>query len=383
MYKRIIGEIAHSDLKQLIGKKNFQKDVIELFEEFFENKNNLETFSNDYLIQDYINYKRNNLHIYKNSLLEVNSLFRQAKATCAEKTYTGIAYFQPISAEMGNKHWSMLKLQNDISKLDGHEYVYECFNLIEHICENLLKHLFALMIYTIRITKGKEANFEAIDHMKFGNLVNELKQSNKLNSVITILDSNISISQWRNIACHKSYQYVSKKINCQYGENLENKTIIDTKEDLLRITESIHTIAQVLLLPTKLFLYDNIDLIRNKMDELSLDIVSFRDEDWQLIYVTELLANGFVVTDITHNAELQITVQDTQEDNNFNRLMLIPLAVYKAWVLTGAKEIKIIYRQSNGEPYCSIKLTEDICQKVSNYEKDFVYIAEKMIVEKY
>lgn len=379
----MIGEFANSDSSQIIGKKDFQNDIIDLFKDFFDNINNLKTYSNDYLIQDYINYKKNNLHLYKNSLLEVRSLFTEAKSCCADKTFSGIALFQPISVEMGNKHWSMLKLQNDLSKLEDYEYVYECFNLIEHICENLLKNLFVLMVHLNRIIVGKNADFNSIRHIRLGNLVNELKQSNKLNSVMNILVSNISISQWRNISCHKTYQYINGKIQCQYGENLDKNETINTKEDLLHITKQLYTIAQVLLLPTKLFLYDNIESVRSKMDDLSLDIIGFRNEDWQLIYVTEMLVNGFIVTDITNADKLEITVVDTKKDENYERILLIPLAAYKAWVLTDKEQIKIIYAQRDGAPYVSIELTGDICQKVSDYEKDFSYLAEKMIIEKY
>lgn len=383
MYRRIVGEFASSNSNHIIGKKDFQKDIINTFKDFFDNVDHLETYSNDYLIQDYINYTRNNLDVYKTSLLEVRSLFNKAKACCAEKTYIGFACFQPISVQMGNKHWSMLKLQNDLSQLEDHEYVYECFNLIDHICENILKHLLALMVYLNRVIDEKEVDFDSINHIKFGNLVNEIKQSNKLNSVINILDSNVSVSQWRNIACHKNFQYINGKVHCQYGDKLDKEETLDSTEDLLHITKALYTIAQVLLLPSKFFLYDNIEFIRSKMDELSIDVIGFRNEDWQLIYVTELLANGFVVTDIKNADNLKITVADTKKDENYERLMLIPIAAYKAWVLTGIDEIEIIYIQSDGNPYISVKLTGDVCEKVSSYEKDFSYLAEKMIIEKY
>jgi hypothetical protein len=383
MYKRIIGEVANSTANKIIGKQDFQKDIFNIFKDFFDNIDHLERYSNDYLIQDYINYTRNNLHVYKSSLLEVRSLFSKAKTCCAEKTYIGVARFQPISVQMGNKHWSMLKLQNDFSKLEDYEYVYECFSLIEHICESILKPLLALMVYLNRIVERKEVDFDSINHIKFGNLVNELKQSNKLNSVINILNSNVSISQWRNIACHKNFQYINGKIQCQYGENLDKNETIDSKEKLLHITKSLYTIAQVLLLPSKFFLYDNIESIRNKMDELSIDITDFRNEDWQLIYVTEMLANGFVVTDINNIDKLIITVADTKKDENYERITLIPIAAYKAWVLTEKEEIEIIYISNDGAPYVSIKLTGDVCEKVSSYEKNFSYLAEKMIIKKY
>ena len=54
MYKRIIGEFANSNSGHIIGKKDFQKDIVNTFKDFFDNVDHLETYSNDYLIQDYI-----------------------------------------------------------------------------------------------------------------------------------------------------------------------------------------------------------------------------------------------------------------------------------------------------------------------------------------
>lgn len=382
MYKQIIGEFLNSDASQIIGKHDFQNDIITTFSDFFENKDNLSRFSDDYLIQDYISYKRNNLHLYKNALLEVHTLLQAAKTASSDDTYGGLAYFQPVSVEMGNKHWSMVKLQNDFDLLAPYEYITECFRLIEHTSENLLKNLFALLVYLIRVEKGKKPNYEEITKIKFGSLLNEIVQSNRLQTVLGIIPSTISVSQWRNISCHKSYQFVNGKVNCQYGDKLQFNITIPTKEELLCIAKSIYLVAQIILLPIKLFLYDNIEQIRRKMDALSLDSANFRDEDWELIFVTELLANGLVVVEIKNAEKLCITVQDTQAGKINDRIILIPLAAYKAWVLTDKDEVEITYVQSNGNPYATISLSSDVCKKVSSYEKEFSYLAEKMIVRR-
>lgn len=384
MHKRIIGEVLNnSDLQQIIGKRDFQKDIIATFEDFFYNKEKLVTYSNDYLIQDYFNYMRNDMHPHRSALMEVHSLLNAAKAISAEKTFCGLALFQIILVEMGNKHWSMIKLQNDFDSLEPYEYVTECFHLIEYTSENLLKYFFSLMVYLIRVIKGENPNFENIKKIKFGILLDEIKQSNRLTAVLSILNSTVSISQWRNIACHKSYQYLNGQINCQYGAKLQYNATITTKEELLRIAKSIYKISQVILLPTKLFLYDNLEQLRDKMNELSVDIVNFRDEDWELVFVTELLANGLITTDISNDETLKITVQDTQNGSVNDRIVGIPIAAYKAWVLTGKSKIEIVYVKSDGNPYVAISLTADVCEKVSNYEEDFSYLAKKMVVKKY
>ena len=93
MYKQIIGEFLNSDASQIIGKHDFQNDIITTFSDFFENKDNLSRFSDDYLIQDYISYIRNDLDLYKDSLLEVYALLQAAKTASSDDTYSGLVYF--------------------------------------------------------------------------------------------------------------------------------------------------------------------------------------------------------------------------------------------------------------------------------------------------
>lgn len=244
MYNRIIGEVLNNnDLQQIIGKRNFQDDIIATFEDFFDNREKLVAYSNDYLIQDYFSYTRNDMHPHRNALMEVHSLLNAAKAISAEKTFCGLAIFQITLVEMGNKHWSMIKLQNDFDSLEPYEYVAECFHLIEYSSENLLKYLFSLMVYLLRVINGASPNLEDIQKTSFGILLDEVKQSNRLNATLGILNSNISISQWRNIACHQSYQYINGQINCQYGAKLQYNATITTKEELLLIAKSIHKIS--------------------------------------------------------------------------------------------------------------------------------------------
>ena len=66
------------------------------------------------------------------------------------------------------------------------------------------------------------------------------------------------------------------------------------------------------------------------MDELAIDIVNTRDEDWHLILVTELFANGFKVLEIKEQEELSIVAQDITNGDIKERVIGIPLVGYKA-----------------------------------------------------
>lgn len=384
MYKDIVKAMEEGDFSELVkGRKGYFDEIVKLFGTYFENEDNLKRFSYDYLVQDYINYEKNYFDGIDNTLLEVISFFHKAKEEKPILVYKGMARFQAHMVDMGNKYWSMCKMQRDFSGLETYEYIAGCFELIENVCEILIKKYFSLLIYMLRILKDKIPDWESIQNMKFGNMYNELIQAGILENMFKILNSEISISNWRNIACHKSYEVVEGKIIGRYGEMLDKAIVIESKDALFSITQSIYRVSQVLTLSTKLFLYDNIYEIREQMDELGIDIVNTRDEDWQLILVTELFANGFKVLEIKDEEELSIIVQDMTNDDIKERIIGIPLVGYKAWILTGRKSVKVTYVDLKGKPSCRIGLDADICEKVANYEEEWIYLAEKMSIERF
>lgn len=384
MHKELAKDLEENNfIFNICGKKDYQNDIVKLFDNFFENKDNLSRYSNDYLVQDYINYSKNKFDGIDVCISEVLELYRRGKQINPERTFLTFAQFQPITVEISSKYWSMCKLQKDFSTLEDHEYVLECFSLIENVCEIILKKYFALIVQLVRISKNKESDLYELNKVEFGKLFDEIKNVHSIDHVFSIVNNEVRISQWRNIACHKNYHYYDNgQIVCKYGRDLDKTVVVDTKEELLEFACSIYKVSQVITMANKFFLYDNIYAIHDVMEKTSIDIVSFRAEDWQLIFVTELYANGFNVVEIKNTEKLIITVQDTKENEEKERMTLMPIVAYKGWVFTDSKIINVTYVSKEGKPLISVELTAETCEKVAKYEKPISYLAEKMIVQK-
>lgn len=56
IYKDIVEEMNKNNIKTA----NISGDIEKLFRPFFLNEDNLKRYSKDYLIQDYVNYSKNN-----------------------------------------------------------------------------------------------------------------------------------------------------------------------------------------------------------------------------------------------------------------------------------------------------------------------------------
>lgn len=138
IYKDIVEEMKKNNIKT----SNLSGDIENLFSTFFLNKDNLKRYSKDYLIQDYINYTKNNFENLDILILEVINFYRKTLSENNEETLKAFAFFQDETVSIGNKYWSMYVLQKDFSLLEDEEYVMESFNLIENVSEILLKNFF-------------------------------------------------------------------------------------------------------------------------------------------------------------------------------------------------------------------------------------------------
>ncbi|MFW7431780.1 hypothetical protein [Vagococcus carniphilus] len=373
----IYKEIVEAMKKNNIKIDNLSEDIEKLFSPFFLNEVNLKRYSKDYLIQDYVSYTKNNCENLDSLILEVINFYRIALSENNEETLKAFAFFQDETVSIGNKYWSMYILQKDFSSLEAEECVMESFNLIENVSEILLKNFFSFMVYLNRIRTNKSLDFDLVKKMKFGNLYNELSQTQMLEQLFAVSKSNVPINQWRNIACHKDYQYTKGKIHCSYGSNKENQIILDSKEELLDIAKNIYSISQVINYAFKFFTYDNIHEIGHYLDDQN-SRVDDRDATWHLIFVTELYANGYETIDIKEDDEsVQAILKDMYDSEDIEmRAIQSSIALYKLWCLTEKDNLTVIYTTNNDKQYMRAFCKGEICKTISVGDEDISYLAE-------
>ncbi|MFQ7521412.1 MAG: hypothetical protein ACLSWP_11655 [Terrisporobacter sp.] len=372
IYKEIVEEMKKNNIKTA----NISEDIEKLFGQFFLNGDNLKRYSKDYLIQDYINFTINNFENLDDLIMEVMNFYRVTLSTNKEETLKAFALFQDETVSIGNKYWSMCILQKDFNLLGNDEYVMEAFNLIENVSEIMLKNFFSFMVYLNKIRTNKSVDFDLVKKLTFGNLYNELYQTKMFEQLFALLKSDIPINQWRNIACHKDYQYTRGKVYCSYGSNKENQIILKSKEELLDIAKNIYRISQVINYSFKFFTYDNIYEIKEYLDDSSNQIDN-RDETWHLIFVTELYANGYESIDISEDDEsVQVVLKDMYDTEDIERRAIqSSIALYKLWCLTGKDNLAVIYVTNNDKKYMKILCKGEICKTLSAGDKDISYLA--------
>lgn len=159
IYKQIIQGLDEFDINELsmrgLTKQQINESIICCFDKFFENKDNLDRYAKDFLVQDWITYKRNFYIVIDDNINEVLNIFKAAKIKDTNKVFEAVSNFQEISVEIGNKYWSMVIMQRNMSEFGDFEYIAECFNLIDQICEIIIKNYLFLIVQMHRIVYCK------------------------------------------------------------------------------------------------------------------------------------------------------------------------------------------------------------------------------------
>lgn len=354
------------------------------FNDFFSSKSSLDRYANDYLISDWVNYlKYSGRTTMKQDIIEIIEMFNKAKEKNDNKTFEMLAMHMKDAVQVGDKYWSFVFLEKDRNELKFYEYVTVAFESINSISETAIKCFLTLIVAINRIKRNKSVEYEKIVNMKFGSMVNELVQTSNLGRILSDCGYGVSVSQWRNIACHKNYCINGEKIVCNYGTHLENEVTLN-KEELLSVNIYIAKIARILNFAVKFFTYDNNTQIAIKYETLRDEVVARgeinqpgRDETWLLIFVSKLVANGFEPIDIEIDVNhITLKIKELTNLDYKWRVAQTPKIIYNMWNYSNIKEgvLEVIYSTKEGIPYLNTVADCKDCALVDKGKEDFEYL---------
>ena len=237
-------------------------DIYIEFSQYFENKQNLNFFSNSYLIFDYIGYELYPYNDMKEKIKDLLKIFWDAKKINNKQIYLLINNYNKNNNEKAILSISFAHLFSEINKKNENDYIFATFDYIENICELHIKNMLNLLIKVNEIL-NKSTNFNENINLSFGGAYNQLIELNFFKKLINLSLLKIPMNQWRNISCHKSYKILNNQIICNYGKNENKEIIIKDKKDLLIISQEIYNIFQTINYCIKFFTYDNISSRKN------------------------------------------------------------------------------------------------------------------------
>lgn len=260
--------ISELNKEAKIDYTNFNKNdlIFEEFKPFFEDEDNLKFFLNLEMLNYNYKFYTEALSgtLYQEMIYEFVHLYHDIRKISKQQTENLFVELFPKITE-GINNLALTTIQDCVykEKIRLDLYIKSIFSDIGDILEGSLKP-FLLLFYGFYLIKDSEPNVNyKITNSTYGELVNYMINKNEIfGAIYKIMLLNINISQWRNIAYHKSYSATEDgDIVVRYGHNNRNIKKISKEEfDLIPIalnfTYMTHKIAYDLIG------YDSPDLLK-------------------------------------------------------------------------------------------------------------------------
>jgi hypothetical protein len=376
-YGKIIWRVAPilALIEQGLMPKDIKEEVIKSLEPFFDNKKLLNDFAIAVLIPESITLtKLEENKSFFEAFKQCLSVYRSAKLKDTLRCYGSIALLEPQIAQSLSKFWSVLNLEVNKSTLRLDEFLHECLRNIGDLIEDITKPYLKSLLLQIRIARGDKDRSANIDSLDLGNIINELIQKSGFPELFSPMPWNIRINQWRNIARHGTAKTNGDEIVCWYGKAPNITEVQLTREDMIKVVNTINMVYLTLKLAYTIFTVDNIEEVKKHVK-----FTKVREESEFTAFASALASQGFEI--IEYNAtieEARLVVKDRSSmDPNMRRLHATQF-LFPVWNLSKSKDAVVEYWERNGTPNLRVRINSNICEKVFDGELDVLTIAKEM-----
>lgn len=301
------------------NKKNFSgEDVYDQFEKYVNNKQILcETIEAGIFHYDYVKY----VNLFKGTLFEDG--IQIIVELCREAYNKNKERFRDILTDSYPKIAKGLENQTQLCWLEGNDFniqrndlaVKKAFRFIGDLIENSFKP-YALFLNEVRaLIQGKNAN-----QKKLGVVVDVLiHYQDVFRALYKDLLLDISISQWRNIADHGSYENTECGVEVTYGTNDEFHKLI-SMQDLELLMYTLDTLLYMHKTAYTLLSIDYYDMLK----EVFLYSKS-KEETWNDNLVSQIVetsyAYGFELKEIEKEGDIWKVEIETDREQEQQFLM--------------------------------------------------------------
>lgn len=319
-------------------------DVYNLFEKYVNNKSTLRKFIELGIFHyDYVKY----VTLFEGTLFEDG--IRIIVELCREAYNKDKERFNMIFANSYLNYAKGLENQTQLCWLEGNEFniqrndltVKKAFRFIGDLIENSFKPYAAFLNEVRALIQNKNAN-----QKKLGMIVDALmKYKDEFRALYKDMLFDISISQWRNIADHGSYENTEKGVEVTYGEDDELKKVISVQKLELLIC----TLDTLLYMHKTAYTLLSIDYIEMLKDAFSY--TKSKKETWNDNLISQFIetsyAYGFEVINVEKNEdiwELEIVADIEQEKEGLIKYCTILSRFLKCYKMTIYRMNKVEYK---------------------------------------
>lgn len=338
-----------------------KQQVIETFTPLFKNKEYLENYSINYLVEPWLSYLTidRDKPEYVKFIATILDILNDAKLKDPEKAIDNYVVYVPDFSQAISRFWSAFNSQTDIRKLCTEDYVEASLKIIGHTIEGMLKPFLKFLLQQNRLKRNKVSDFDLIQKLDLGDIISQLIDTSDLKDLFTIGKENIRLNQWRNIAYHHNSKVLNDEIFLWFKKQDDTFEFSISKEELYQDINDVVLIFKIIRIAEMIFCFDNLEAVQQKTEHLTHE-VNTRKESEMLDFLTALSSQGFKIMDLKiEDKKALLKLQDMQDYGHFiKRAIHSSQFLYKLWQLTDSPGLEIEYYLSTVEKFFTSQINE-------------------------
>ncbi len=249
----------------------------------------------------------------------------------------------------------------DFQDDDFRKIVFKCMQYIGQLLESAAKfYTFELWAFITLTRKGK-VDYNKIKDMPFGQVVNNILDTDCYTGIFLTIPEQINISDWRNASCHQSYEVIDKeKIRITFGKKEKERTIEITLNQLKKYVYQIQRSTQIMGIARMIFYYDNLNLIKEYMERNHIEVYNNFSLEWKKLFIeSRLLCKGHSLRNLSEAEDKVTAVIESQiEDNKSKEIALL---LINLWTMFKKEETQIDF-YINGHKKYEYKVDQFTCE---------------------
>ncbi len=270
-------------------------------------------------------------------------IYHQAKKVNSHKTYLGYSYWDEDFGEASSRIISLVKLEANLeidrTEMDIHDLAFDVFKEIGTLIEKCINPYLRILYFLRTIIDKDTLTKEEVNQKSLGNIVDKLRQDEKLSTLFYPGNWEVKLNQWGNISRHGDYSVKDNKIECKYGIK-RDKILLLNKPELRLLLGTIRERFSILKMANVIFLIDSTPQILEYLSKKKS-----RKESNYLDVIKLLYNYGYVIEN--HNIsqkKVHFNLREGYQNVNSEKRIDVLLSLLRAiWNRTKPELIHITY----------------------------------------
>ena len=223
-------------------------------------------------------------------LLRFLDEYRAAQRSNEAALFAELAKFLPRMDSAYRHIVSICELEADKATLSGYAFARSCLRDMGDIIESTLYPFLCLRLEVLKIL-GTTKQARCAYTLSLGTLVNELAKIDP--DMYSVPPFGISLSQWRNISHHSSYQIENDVVVCRYRVGSVLREVKCTRDQLIDIFINVEKIYYLHKVAFEFFCTDNIHALKTEQSATNAPDIELSEFSKQSTLAYGIVASGF------------------------------------------------------------------------------------------